>query len=81
MISTEYAKNRALFPFTELQRHRGRWVGFSPDGRRLLAAAPTLEALRAQLQAAGHDAEQVVYEQVPESGEEVYAGGVEFLEC
>src|SRR5207249_3393391 len=32
----------ADFPLEELQKHRGRWVAFSADGRRLVASGVTL---------------------------------------
>jgi hypothetical protein len=32
-----YLKNRVAFPMTELDKHRGDWVAWSPDGTRLVA--------------------------------------------
>ena len=49
--------------------------------KNLIAAAPTLQELESRLAAVGHDPEQVVYEQVPEAGEDACVGGAEFLSC
>ncbi len=50
----------------ELSAHRGRWVAFSPDGRRLIASCTTLAALDAQVRAAGENPAEVLLERVPD---------------
>ena len=39
MNMQEYLKNRLSFPLDELGKHRGEWVAWSPDGRRVVAAS------------------------------------------
>ena len=53
------------FPREELSKHRGRWVAFSPDGRRLIGSSSTLSALDAQVLATGADPEEVLLEWIP----------------
>jgi hypothetical protein len=55
------------FPLEELSKHRGHWVAFSADGRRLIASGRTLAILEAQVRAAGEDPEEVLLERVPDS--------------
>jgi hypothetical protein len=53
-------------PIEELLKHRGRWVAFSPDGRRIVASSANLAELDALVQAAGEDPEKVLFEQIPD---------------
>lgn len=53
-------------PIDELLKHRGRWVAFSPDGRRIVASSANLRELDALIQAAGEDPEEVLFEQIPD---------------
>ena len=54
------------FPLEELSKHRGHWVAFSSDGRRLIASCPTLAALDARVRAAGENPKEVLLERVPD---------------
>ncbi len=65
------------FPLEELSKHHGRWVAFSPDGRRLIASSTTLSALDAELRATGEDPEEVLLERVPE--DDFVASGLELF--
>ena len=65
----------ADFPLDQLSNHRGRWVAFSPDGRRLIASCTTLSALDAELRAAGENPEDVLLERIPEG--DFVASGLE----
>jgi len=56
----------ADFPLEELGKHRGRWVAFSADGRRLIASCTTLSALDAMVRAAGENPEEVLLERIPD---------------
>lgn len=60
--------SQADFPLEELQKHRGRWVAFSADGRRLVASAVTLTDVEAQLRVAGENPEEVLLERISDGG-------------
>ena len=55
------------FPLEELNKHRGCWVAFSPDGRRLIASSISLTLLDAHIRAAGENPEEVLLDRVPDS--------------
>ena len=71
----EYRENRARFPHAELAKHRGQWVAFSPDGRRIIAGSDDLAALDALVTTAGEDPEQVGLERI--EFDDSYLGGAE----
>lgn len=77
MITQEFRQNRAQFPREQLAKYRGQWVAFSPDGRRIVATAETLEALEDHLAAAGEDAQRLVFEGVPGPEDDSFLGGEE----
>lgn len=54
------------FPVEELSKHRGCWVAFSPDGRRLIASSLSLTTLDSQVRKAGEDPEEVLLERIPD---------------
>ena len=58
----------ADFPLEELQKHRGRWVAFSADGRRLVASGVTLAEVDALVRVAGENPEEVLLERVSDGG-------------
>ncbi len=63
------------FLLEEMSKHRGRWVAFSPDGRRLIASCPTLAALDVMVRAGDENPEEVLLEWIPDG--EVIASGSE----
>jgi hypothetical protein len=63
----EYLNNRATFPLAELSKHRGEWIAWSPDGRRIVAGSPDLEALDDLVRAAGEDSEECSVEGIPDT--------------
>ena len=65
-----YRENRAQFPLAELMKHRGRWVAFSPDGRRIIASSEDLVALDNLIVAEGENPEHVAIPGVPGTGEQ-----------
>ena len=75
MISVAYRNNRAAFPRSELERHRGRWIAFDPEGTRIVASGETLDLVEEQVKAAGEDPNEVVLERVPGVDEDVHLGG------
>ena len=60
----EFQKNRSAFPHAELLKHRGKWVAFSSDGRRIVASHEDLGVLDTLVVAAGEDPEQVALENI-----------------
>jgi hypothetical protein len=59
----------------ELKKHRGHWLAFSPDGRRLIASCFTLKEQDATVCAAGENPEEVLLDWVP--GGDAIASGSE----
>ncbi len=72
-----YRQNRPKISAEEIRKHRGEWVAFSGDGRRIIASAPELTDLEKCLAAAGVDQRDVVFEQIPST--DTFIGGAEFL--
>jgi len=56
--------SEAQVPPEDLHKHRGRWVAFSADGRRIVASGVTLAEVDAQLHRAGEDPEEVLLERI-----------------
>jgi hypothetical protein len=77
MFTREFLENRQRFPLEELAKYRGQWVAFSPDGRRIVAGAETLEALHQRLEAAGEDTQQLAFEGVPRPDDDISLGAEE----
>jgi len=77
MISTTFRNNRATFSATELAKHSGKWVAFSPDGTAIVAADVDLDEVEAKVREAGHKPSQVVLEFVSGQECDVYLGGGE----
>jgi len=78
MIASEYSTNRASFPRSELDKHRGLWIAFSPNGTRIVASGKTLDQVNQQVVAAGEDPNEVVLERVPAPEDDVCLGSEEF---
>ncbi len=79
MNGQQYRNNRSDFPLTELAKHRGQWVAFSPDGRRILAGAEAIECLEEQLAALGADPQEVVFEHISGPEDDTSLGSAESL--
>jgi hypothetical protein len=77
MLTQEFRQNRSRFPHAELVKYRGQWVAFSPDGRRIVASAETLEALEQRLLAAGEDAQRLAFESIPGLDDDISLGAEE----
>jgi glucose/arabinose dehydrogenase len=58
---SHYEENRRKFPLDELAKYWGKYVAFSPDGKRIVASGDSLDAVLEQLQAAGVHFSQVVH--------------------
>lgn len=63
-LTPEYFENRRSFPAAELLVHAGRYVAFSGDGTRILAADSDDAALYHKVIALGLDPAQVVIDYV-----------------
>jgi hypothetical protein len=65
----------ASFEFSreELEKHRGHWLAFTADGRRLIASSSTLKELDQLVRAAGADPEEVLLDRIPD-GETICSG-------
>ena len=81
MTPSTYRTNRACFPRAELEKYRGMWIAFSPDGNRIVGSGPTLGNADQQVRIAGEDPNQVVFERVPEADEDINLGSEEFRSC
>jgi hypothetical protein len=63
-----YVENRGKFPLEELNKYAGQWVAWSLDGSRIVAHHEDLgEAVR-QVEAAGLDREDVIFDCIPPEG-------------
>jgi hypothetical protein len=67
MDMQEYLRNRAAFPLAELAKHRGEWVAWSPDGRRIVASSRNPDDLDDLVRAAGEDPENCPIEGIPDA--------------
>jgi hypothetical protein len=61
----EYLQNRHQFSLDELDKYAGKYVAWSPDGRRIIASENDLPALCAAVDSSGFDPAEVVMEPVP----------------
>jgi hypothetical protein len=61
-----YLKNRQQFSLDEIDKHRGRWIAWNPDGTQIIASAVELEDLEVMLAAVGDDAIYCTVEGIPD---------------
>jgi hypothetical protein len=73
--SQEYRQNRARFTLGELEKHKGHWVAFSLDGRRIIAVSADLAALDALVIIADEDPERIALERI--DTDDICLGGAE----
>jgi hypothetical protein len=62
---SEFDQNWHAFPREELLRYAGQYIAVSPDGRRILTSAETMEAVEEKLVALGVHPSQAVGTFVP----------------
>ncbi len=77
MDMREFISNRSKIPSTELEKNAGKYVAYSPDGKRILVAADDPSQLTAMLQSLGYDPEECVLSSIPEGDELVLGGGLD----
>ena len=81
MIPSVFRTNRASISRAELEKHRGLWVAFSPDGAKIIANGETLGEVNQRVKAAGADPNEAVYEHVPGQEDDICLGGEEYQLC
>lgn len=72
---SSYEENRATLSANELQKYRGKWVAFRPDGTGVVASADTLPDLEQRLVAAGEDPQRVLLDRIED--DDTVLGGAE----
>jgi hypothetical protein len=75
--TTVFRENRERFSIEELEKHQGEWVAFSPDGRRIVASAPSIAEVVDRLRADKQDTQNVVFEHIEFDSDVIYLGGAE----
>jgi Family of unknown function (DUF5678) len=74
--------NRQQFPLGELAKYAGKYIAWSPDGTRILAADDDLGKVAAAVEDQGYDSSEIVLSSVPFPDEVVLRGGALFsAEC
>jgi hypothetical protein len=58
------------------REYAGKWIAWSADGRRIVAVADTSDACEQAAATAGHPANQVAIERVPESRQRLTGSGM-----
>ena len=77
MDMREFIKNRAQVSESELEKHAGKYVAWSPDGRRIIAAHEDPMKLTALISSGGYDAAECVISSIPLAEEVVLGGGLD----
>jgi hypothetical protein len=67
-----FSQNRAKFPPSDLIPYCGKSIAWTPDGTRIVASGPDFSTLWDQLQNAGADPGQLVFEDVPPLEEDTW---------
>jgi hypothetical protein len=68
-LRRKFLANRAVFPTSELAKHAGRWIAWSPDGSRIAASAIDPELLDEMLRKIGENPAECIIECMPDDGE------------
>jgi hypothetical protein len=75
-----FQKNRQQFPQEELAKYAGKFVAWSPDATRILAADEDELRLARAIQAAGYNSAEILIAFVPPADEVLLGGGLEISE-
>jgi hypothetical protein len=62
----EFTKNRLAFPPEELLQYRGKYIAWSPDGKRVIASDKDPGRLDDMVTELGYDPSEVVFDSVPD---------------
>jgi hypothetical protein len=73
MKMQELLRNRPAFPAEELAKYAGKYVAWSPDGTRIIAADEDLLRLDSKIKDADHNPAEILVSSVP--ADEVILGG------
>ncbi len=68
-------ETQVIMSVRELEKYRGKWVAFNSDGTVILASGDDLYDLERKLAAAGHDPEDVLFDQIED--DDIVLGGAE----
>ncbi len=77
MDMREFVKNRGQVSPAQLEKYAGKYVAWSPDGKRIIAADDDPMKVVAALKSAGYDPAECVLSSVPEAEEVVLGGGLD----
>ncbi len=77
MDMRKFLQNRSQFSSTELEKHAGKYVAWSPDGTRIVAADEDPMKMVAAVKSAGYDPAECVLSSVPAPDEVVLGGGLD----
>jgi Family of unknown function (DUF5678) len=72
----QFLANREQFPPGELAKYAGKYIAWSPDGKRILASDDDLEKVAAAVEDQGYDSSEIVLSSVPFPDEVVTGGSV-----
>jgi hypothetical protein len=73
----DFLSNRSKVSSVELEKYAGKYIAWSPDGTRVLAAADDPLQVVAILKSAGYDPAECVLSSVPADEEVVLGGGID----
>jgi len=77
MDMSEFVKNRGRVLAVELEKYAGKYVAWSPDGKRIVAADDDPMKVVAALRSSGYDPAECVLSSVPAADEVVLGGGLD----
>ena len=73
----EFLKNRNQFSPAELEKHAGKYIAWSPDGKKIVAANDDPMKVVAEVESSGYDPADCVISSVPALEEVVLGGGLD----
>ena len=77
MDMREFLENRKQVAPRELEKYAGKYVAWSPDGKRIVAANGDPLKVVAEVASAGYDPADCVISSVPAAEEVVLGGGLD----
>ena len=77
MDMREFVTNRSKVPPAELESYAGKYVAWSPDGKRIIAADDDPLKVVAAVKSAGYDSAECVISSIPAPEEVILGGGLD----